>query len=128
MRQGRVRPVDGASEICALIVAHAGQGAQVVRLKSGDPTVFGRLDEEIDALEAAAGIAWSIVPGITAASAAAAQIGQSPDPSRPQFRARFLTGHDMKGFAEHDWRRWRGPARSPRSTWASAARGSSRGG
>jgi uroporphyrin-III C-methyltransferase len=48
----------------------------VVRLKGGDPTVFGRLDEEIDALDAA-GIDWEIVPGVTAASAAAAAAGHS---------------------------------------------------
>ena len=43
----------------------------MVRLKSGDPVVFGRLDEEMDALDAA-GVDWAIVPGISAASAAAA--------------------------------------------------------
>ena len=54
-----------------------------MRLKSGDPTVFGRLDEEIDAVDAA-GIDWRIVPGITAASAAVAGIGQSLTTARPQ--------------------------------------------
>jgi len=51
-----------------MIVSHARGGAHVVRLKSGDPTVFGRLDEEIEACEAS-GVAWTIVPGITSASA-----------------------------------------------------------
>jgi uroporphyrin-III C-methyltransferase len=58
------------------LVEEARRHASVVRLKGGDPTVFGRLDEEIDALDAA-GIGWEIVPGITAASAAAAAAGHS---------------------------------------------------
>jgi uroporphyrin-III C-methyltransferase len=58
------------------LVDAARRHAVVVRLKGGDPTVFGRLDEEIDALDAA-GITWEIVPGITAASAAAAVAGHS---------------------------------------------------
>jgi uroporphyrin-III C-methyltransferase/precorrin-2 dehydrogenase/sirohydrochlorin ferrochelatase len=90
-------------EICALMLTHARQGAHVLRLKSGDPGVFGRLDEEIAALEAA-GIAWSIVPGITAASAAAADIGQSLTKRDRNSALRLLTGHDVKGFAEQDWR------------------------
>ena len=85
-----------------LIVSHALKGAHVVRLKSGDPTMFGRLDEEIEALEAAR-IAWRIVPGITAASAAVAAIGQSQTRRGRNSAVRFLTGHDMQGFAEHDW-------------------------
>ena len=90
-------------DICALMVEHAAQGAYVVRLKAGDPGVYGRLDEELDALNAA-GIAWGIVPGITSASAATAQIGQSMTKRDRNSALRFLTGHDMKGFAEHDWR------------------------
>ncbi|QJF51449.1 siroheme synthase CysG [Roseobacter ponti] len=89
-------------DINALIVEHAATGAQVVRLKSGDATVFGRLDEEIDAADAE-GIAWSIVPGITSASAAVAEIGQSLTKRGRNSSVRFLTGHDMKGFADHDW-------------------------
>ena len=88
--------------IDALIVEHAKGGAQVVRLKSGDPTVFGRLDEEIDACEAA-GVTWHIVPGITAASAAVAGIGQSLTKRGRNSSVRFLTGHDVAGFADHDW-------------------------
>jgi len=75
----------------------------VVRLKSGDCTMFGRLDEEIDACNAA-DIGWHIVPGITSASAAVAAIGQSLTRRERNSSVRFLTGHDMKGFADHDWR------------------------
>ena len=61
----------GQATINALLVKHAGDGRRVVRLKGGDPSVFGRLEEEIEAL-ARAGIACEVVPGVTAASAAAA--------------------------------------------------------
>ncbi|QBF31426.1 siroheme synthase CysG [Thalassococcus sp. S3] len=88
--------------INALIVEHAQKGAQVVRLKSGDSTVFGRLDEEIEACDAAS-VSWHIVPGITAASAAVAAIGQSLTKRQRNASVRLLTGHDMKGFADHDW-------------------------
>ncbi|QFU08075.1 Siroheme synthase [Rhodobacteraceae bacterium THAF1] len=96
---GRHTPQD---EINAHIVRHVADGHQVVRLKSGDPTVFGRLDEEIEAVTAA-GQSWSIVPGITSASAAVASIGQSLTRRGRNANVRFLTGHDMKGFADHDW-------------------------
>ncbi|MGI3185553.1 siroheme synthase CysG [Nioella aestuarii] len=90
------------NEIARLMVEHARQGLQVVRLKSGDPVIYGRLDEEIDALEAA-GIGWSIVPGITSASAAAVGIGQSLTRRGRNSALRVLTGHDTEGFAEQDW-------------------------
>ncbi len=89
-------------DINALIVSHAGRGAQVVRLKGGDPTVFGRLDEEMDACTQA-GISFHVVPGITAASASVAAIGQSLTKRGRNSAVRLLTGHDMKGFADHDW-------------------------
>jgi len=85
-----------------LIVTHAQHGQYVVRLKGGDCTVFGRLDEEIQALETN-NIDWHIVPGITAASASAAAIGQSLTKRGRNTSVRFLTGHDMAGFADHDW-------------------------
>ena len=89
-------------EINALLLKHSQNGQIVVRLKGGDATIFGRLDEEIDACEAAQ-IEWSIVPGITAASAAVAAIGQSLTRRRRNASVRFLTGHDMHGFHEQDW-------------------------
>jgi uroporphyrin-III C-methyltransferase/precorrin-2 dehydrogenase/sirohydrochlorin ferrochelatase len=96
-------PAMAQSDIDALIVDHALQGLQVVRLKAGDPTVFGRLDEEIDACDAA-GISWRVVPGITAASAAVATIGQSLTKRDRNSSVRFITGHDTKGYADHDWK------------------------
>jgi uroporphyrin-III C-methyltransferase/precorrin-2 dehydrogenase/sirohydrochlorin ferrochelatase len=86
-----------------LIVEHVARGAQVLRLKSGDPTVFGRLDEELEAI-AAQDISYSIVPGITAASAAAAALGRSLTRRGRNSQLRVITGHDMAGYAEHDWR------------------------
>jgi uroporphyrin-III C-methyltransferase len=89
--------------INALIVAEARAGQPVIRLKGGDPVLFGRLDEEVDAVEDA-GLQWQIVPGITAASAATAAIGQSLTRRARNGSVRFITGHDMQGFADHDWR------------------------
>jgi len=90
-------------EINALIVEHAQAGAHVVRLKGGDPMIFGRLDEEVDAI-AAHDLPYSIIPGITAAAAACASLGQSLTKRGRNSQIRFLTGHDTKGFADHDWR------------------------
>ncbi len=95
-------PSTPQEEINSLMVNHAQNGAQVARLKSGDSTVFGRLDEEIEAVSEA-GLGWEIVPGITAASAAVATIGQSLTKRNRNSSIRFLTGHDMRGFADHDW-------------------------
>ncbi|MBI1418438.1 MAG: uroporphyrinogen-III C-methyltransferase [Limimaricola sp.] len=90
-------------DINALLLAEARPGRAVVRLKAGDPSVFARLDEETEAL-AAAGIAWQVMPGVTAASAAAAQIGQSLTRRGRNSGLRLLTAHDAAGFAEQDWR------------------------
>jgi len=90
-------------DINALIVSHGHDGHHVVRLKAGDPTVFGRLDEEIEAIEAA-DLSYTIVPGITAASAAVANIGQSLTKRGRNSSVRLITGHDTKGYADHDWR------------------------
>ncbi|MEP2717015.1 uroporphyrinogen-III C-methyltransferase [Pseudophaeobacter sp.] len=95
-------PSMSQEEICARLVTHAKAGKKVLRLKSGDPTIFGRLDEELTACEEA-GVAYQIMPGITAASAAVAGIGQSLTQRGRNSSVRFLTGHDMKGFADQDW-------------------------
>ena len=96
-------PAMPQAEIDALIVEHARRGAHVVRLKSGDPTIYGRLDEEAAACEAA-GIPFTVVPGITAASAAAASLGRSLTARGRNSDLRLLTGHDARGFADQDWR------------------------
>jgi uroporphyrin-III C-methyltransferase len=79
----------GQATINALLVKHASSGARVVRLKGGDPSVFGRLEEELEAL-AAAGIATEVVPGVTAALAAAAAT-QRPLTRRGNGRSVALT-------------------------------------
>ena len=109
-RQDGLRAVLDAGRINALVLEHARAGATVVRLKGGDPAVFGRLDEEIEALEAA-GVGYSVVPGVTSASAAAAAIGQSLTRRGRNSSFRVLTGHDVDGFAEHDWRELARPGR-----------------
>jgi uroporphyrin-III C-methyltransferase len=79
----------GQATINALMVKHAGEVDVVVRLKGGDPSVFGRLEEELDAL-AAAGIECEVVPGVTAAIAAAAAT-QRPLTRRGSGRSVSLT-------------------------------------
>lgn len=96
-------PSTPQADIDAMIAAKALEGHHVVRLKSGDATIFGRLDEEMDAC-VAAGVAFSVVPGITSASAAVATIGQSLTKRGRNASVRFITGHDVKGYAEQDWR------------------------
>jgi uroporphyrin-III C-methyltransferase len=93
------------AEISALMVDGAREGKQVVRLKSGDPGIFGRLNEELGALHAA-GISFEIVPGITTAHAAAASLGVSLTDRHKSSRVIFVSGHQAgsKGPAnEPDW-------------------------
>jgi siroheme synthase len=88
--------------IDAALVAHAKTGKRVVRLKGGDCGIFGRLDEEMEALEAA-GLGFTILPGLTSAAVAAAQIGQSLTRRGRNTALRIITGHDIAGFADQDW-------------------------
>ena len=96
-------PSTPQDQIDAMIAAKALDGNHVVRLKSGDATIFGRLDEEMDACTRA-GVGFTIIPGITSASAAVATIGQSLTKRGRNASVRFVTGHDVKGYAEQDWR------------------------
>lgn len=96
-------PSTPQDRINALMIEHAGNGAHVVRLKGGDASVFGRLDEETEALTAA-GIDWAVTPGITAASASAAAIGRSLTRRGRNSELRLLSAQDTEGFAAHDWR------------------------
>lgn len=90
------RPSPKQDSVSQLLVDYALTGAKVVRLKSGDAGLFGRLEEEIDACRAA-GIAYDIIPGVTAASAAAAAHGIPLTRRLTARRVQFVTGHDVTG-------------------------------
>lgn len=93
------------AEIHSRMIEAARAGLSVVRLKGGDPAIFGRLAEEIDALESA-GISWEIVPGITAGLAAAAALGASLTDRRRAARVVIVANHRASGSelpAEPDW-------------------------
>lgn len=79
-------------DINDLLIRHAREGHSVVRLKVGDPMLFGRAGEEIDALHAAS-IPFEVVPGITAAFAAASSVQLSLTDRRLASSVIFLTGH-----------------------------------
>lgn len=96
-------------EINTLMIESARRGLSVVRLKGGDPGVFGRLAEELDALDAA-GIEWEIVPGVTAAVAAAASLGASLTDRRTSSQILIVSGH-RAGDREHASTDWRALAR-----------------
>jgi uroporphyrin-III C-methyltransferase len=83
-------------EINARMIEAAQRGLCVVRLKSGDPGIFGRLSEEIDALETA-GVPYEVVPGVTAGIAAAASLGISLTDRRKSARVVIVTGHKAHG-------------------------------
>lgn len=88
--------------INAVIVAAARQGRHVVRLKSGDPGIFGRLDEELEAARDA-GIPVEIVPGVTAASAAAASLGRGLTERGVTDRLMLATAACKPGDPDPDW-------------------------
>ncbi|MDP1632941.1 MAG: uroporphyrinogen-III C-methyltransferase [Caulobacter sp.] len=89
-------------DINRLLVAFALQGLDVVRLKGGDPFIFGRGGEELEACRAA-GVACDIVPGVTAALAASAGSG-APLTHRGLAQAvTFVTGHAAHGDPDLDW-------------------------
>ena len=93
-RAGRLSPKQ--DHVSRLLVDYAATGARVVRLKSGDCGIFGRLEEELTALRAA-GIAYEIVPGVPSACAAAAAAGIPLTRRLTARRVQFVTGHDVTG-------------------------------
>jgi uroporphyrin-III C-methyltransferase len=92
------------SEINSLLVAYAADAEVVVRLKGGDPSIFGRAGEEIEAL-VEAGISYEIVPGITSALASAAAAGISLTDRRHAASVLFTTGHRASEVESVEWQR-----------------------
>jgi uroporphyrin-III C-methyltransferase / precorrin-2 dehydrogenase / sirohydrochlorin ferrochelatase len=98
-------------DINALMVSLAKAGRRVVRLKGGDPMIFGRADEEIAACRAA-GIDVDVVPGITTAQAAAGRLKVSLTRRSQARRVQYITGHGRDGELpdDIDWRSIADPA------------------
>ena len=99
-RGGAVSTQQGFIE--AMLVTEALHGERVVRLKGGDPYVFGRGGEEVAALRAA-GVAHTVVPGITAGIAAPAEAGIPVTDRRWAQGVLLVTGHAQPGHAGPDW-------------------------
>jgi uroporphyrin-III C-methyltransferase len=95
------KPSAKQEHVSRLLVDYAATGASVVRLKSGDAGIFGRLEEELEALDAA-GIAYEIIPGVTAACAAAAVSARPLTRRHTARRVQFVTGADVKGELPDD--------------------------
>lgn len=93
-RAGRASPKQ--DHVSRLLVDYARTGVHVVRLKSGDSGIFGRLEEELTAVRAA-GIACEIIPGVTSASAAAAAAGIPLTRRQHAQRVQFITAADTTG-------------------------------
>lgn len=90
------RPSPKQDHVSRLLVDHAQTGLRVVRLKSGDAGIFGRLEEEILAVQEA-GISFEIIPGVTSACAAAAAAGIPLTRRLTARRVQFITGADTLG-------------------------------
>jgi uroporphyrin-III C-methyltransferase / precorrin-2 dehydrogenase / sirohydrochlorin ferrochelatase len=101
-------------DINDLMVALASAGRRVVRLKAGDPLMFGRLEEEIAALDAA-GIAFEVIPGISAAQGAASRLGVPLTRRRGARRFQAITGHATDGRLPDDFD-WSGVADAKATT------------
>jgi len=88
-------------DINTLMISLAKAGRRVVRLKGGDPMIFGRADEEISACRTA-GIAIDVVPGITAAQGAASRLAVSLTRRASARRVQYITGHGRDGQLPDD--------------------------
>ncbi len=84
-----------------MMVSLAKEGLKVVRLKSGDPLIFGRAGEEIEACRSA-GIPITVVPGVTSAQGAAASLKVSLTNRDHARRLQFITAHDRRGHLPED--------------------------
>lgn len=91
------------------MIEAARQGSEVVRLKGGDPSIFGRLAEELDALTLAE-IPFEVVPGITAGSAAAAMLCVSLTDRRKSSKVIIVSGHQAPSGKPHERTDWRAVA------------------
>jgi uroporphyrin-III C-methyltransferase len=94
-------------EINFLMIALADSGLRVIRLKSGDPLIFGRAGEEIEALRRA-GIGYEIVPGVTSALGAAAAVEIPLTHRRLSSALVFITAHQASGHDAANWRKLAG--------------------
>ena len=90
------RPSPKQHAVSQLLVDYAQNGGHIVRLKSGDSGLFGRLEEELTALREA-GISYEIIPGVSSAFAAAAAAGIPLTRRLSARRIQFVTGHDVTG-------------------------------
>lgn len=95
------RPSPKQDHVSRLLVDYARMDQRVVRLKSGDSGIFGRLEEELDALKDA-GIPYEIIPGVPSACAAAAAAGIPLTRRLTARRVQFVTGHDVTGHLPQD--------------------------
>jgi uroporphyrin-III C-methyltransferase len=95
------RPSAKQEHVNRLLIDYAASGVRVVRLKSGDAGIFGRLEEEIEALREA-GIAYEIIPGVTSASVAAATAGIPLTRRHTARRVQYITGADVTGELPDD--------------------------
>jgi len=98
-RAGRASPRQ--HHVSRLLVDYASEGGRIVRLKSGDSGLFGRLEEELIALRDA-GIDYEIIPGVPSAIAAAAACGIPLTRRLTARRVQFVTGHDASGALPQD--------------------------
>lgn len=95
------QPSPRQDHVSRLLVEYAQAGGRIVRLKSGDSGLFGRLEEELVALREA-GIEYEIIPGVPSAIAAAAACGIPLTRRMTARRVQFVTGHNAEGVLPED--------------------------